>query len=243
MARSKKKTGKIKFELGVGGLIALAISTMCVLLWVFVLGFWVGQKMMGKRVAGLELPATSTLPPLEVNTRENEAKEAYSLLPEVEENGSRETVGPREQLAGNDTGIVEEKIEEESESTPTGVTSMTPQATQATRVASASKSSRSGTGEKVTRTRKAQIRPKRHTTYFVLQIAAYKKREKADKEAARWARKGYYTKVKRVDLGAKKGVWYRVYLGKFDTLGKAKEFAVKLADTEGLKSYVVPLKD
>lgn len=48
--------------------------------------------------------------------------------------------------------------------------------------------------------------------------------------------------VKSRDLG-KKGVWYRVYIGRFRSVGEAKAKARELADTKGLSSYVVPLKE
>ncbi len=246
MARSKKKEAKkLRFELGIGGLVALAVSTLCVLLWVFVLGFWVGQKMMGKSIRGLEIPATATMPSLQVKGEGPGGKKTPP--PRAEANPAGERPGPR--ATDGPSGVVEEKIQdeaEESESGPAGVTSVTPQETgkvkqppaaAARRPAEpAASSRRAGTS--------ARVKPRGTSpSYFVLQIAAYKDRKRAGKEAARWARKGYYTQVKKVDLGAKKGVWYRVYLGRFDSLGRAREFAVKLADKEGLKSYVVPLKE
>lgn len=42
MARTEKK---IQFQLSWGGLTAVTVSTVCVLLWAFVLGFWSGKKM------------------------------------------------------------------------------------------------------------------------------------------------------------------------------------------------------
>lgn len=36
---------KIQFQMGVGGLIAVFVALVCVLIWVFVLGFWAGKKI------------------------------------------------------------------------------------------------------------------------------------------------------------------------------------------------------
>jgi DedD protein len=48
MVQIRKKSRKIQFQVSWGGLIALAVSAVCVFLWVFILGFWVGQKLVGR---------------------------------------------------------------------------------------------------------------------------------------------------------------------------------------------------
>ncbi|NPA94674.1 MAG: hypothetical protein GXO58_04525, partial [Thermodesulfobacteria bacterium] len=45
MAAKSKKGKAIQFQIGWAGLIALIVSCVCVLLWTFVLGFWMGQKV------------------------------------------------------------------------------------------------------------------------------------------------------------------------------------------------------
>ncbi|MGC9022610.1 MAG: hypothetical protein ACP5J5_05800, partial [Dissulfurimicrobium sp.] len=51
MARTERTGKKIQFQLSWGGLAAVAISTICVLLWAFVLGFWSGKKVAEKNAA------------------------------------------------------------------------------------------------------------------------------------------------------------------------------------------------
>jgi cell division septation protein DedD len=53
MARTEKREKKIQFQLSWGGLAAVAVSTICVLLWAFVLGFWSGKKVAEKNAAML----------------------------------------------------------------------------------------------------------------------------------------------------------------------------------------------
>jgi DedD protein len=48
MARTRKKSRKIQFQVSWGGLIALIVSAVCVFMWIFILGFWVGQKLVGR---------------------------------------------------------------------------------------------------------------------------------------------------------------------------------------------------
>lgn len=75
MARTRKKSRKIQFQLGWGGLIALTVSTVCVFLWVFILGFWVGQKLVGRSLdESLQTQVVARAVP--------EAKEATPLIPE-----------------------------------------------------------------------------------------------------------------------------------------------------------------
>ncbi|MFC1837067.1 hypothetical protein ACFLYW_00090 [Thermodesulfobacteriota bacterium] len=47
MAKKKsKKKKKIKFELTLGGLLAVGAVLFCILLWMFLLGIWVGQSVL-----------------------------------------------------------------------------------------------------------------------------------------------------------------------------------------------------
>ncbi len=75
MARTRKKSRKIQFQLGWGGLIALTVSTVCVFLWVFILGFWVGQKLVGRSLdESLQTQVVARAVP--------EAEEVTPLIPE-----------------------------------------------------------------------------------------------------------------------------------------------------------------
>ena len=84
---------------------------------------------------------------------------------------------------------------------------------------------------------------KKNSKYFVLQIASYRERERANKEAGRWRDKGYQAKVRRVELGPDKVVWYRVHLGDYGSVEEATNFAKNLAQKHNLKSYVIPIRD
>ncbi|MEF3168363.1 MAG: SPOR domain-containing protein [Deltaproteobacteria bacterium] len=79
-------------------------------------------------------------------------------------------------------------------------------------------------------------------TYFTLQIASFKDRAQAEHAAQNWADKGYRARATGVDLGAK-GTWYRVYIGRFETLDEAKAFERIISKKEGIKAYIVSVKD
>jgi cell division septation protein DedD len=84
---------------------------------------------------------------------------------------------------------------------------------------------------------------KKKSTYFTLQIASYRERERANKEAERWRDKGYRAKVRRVELGPEKEIFYRVHLGEYSSVEEATSSAKKLAQKHDLRSYVVPISD
>lgn len=53
MARNDSSSNgkKFQFQMGWGGIAAIFFSTVCVLLWIFVLGFWAGQRITEKKYA------------------------------------------------------------------------------------------------------------------------------------------------------------------------------------------------
>ncbi|MGQ9744942.1 MAG: SPOR domain-containing protein [Dissulfurimicrobium sp.] len=61
MARTEKTEKKIQFQLSWSGLAAVAVSTICVLLWAFVLGFWSGKKVAEKNAAMLVAQQTTQI--------------------------------------------------------------------------------------------------------------------------------------------------------------------------------------
>ncbi|PXF59443.1 MAG: hypothetical protein C4B58_00250 [Deltaproteobacteria bacterium] len=197
MARTRKKSRKIQFQLSWGGLIALTVSTVCVFLWVFILGFWVGQKLVGRSL-----------------DESLQTQVVARAVPEAEE------VAPSTQVTPLDT-----KEKEQPEPRKESVTKKV-----------------RGTGD-VKRSGHQIKKAKKKTTYFVLQIASYRERERANKEARRWRDKGYRAKVRRADLGPEKGIWYRVHLGEYGSVEGATISAKKLAQKHNLRSYVVPVRD
>ena len=220
MARSRKKSRKIQFQISWGGLIALTVSTVCVFLWVFILGFWVGQKLVGRSL-------DESLPTQVVARAVPEAKEATPSIPE--KIGASEALKPVTQTTrkGKITQVtpLDTKEKEQPEARKESVKK---------KVRSADDVKRPGHQIK---------KAKKKSTYFVLQIASYRERERANKEARRWRDKGYRAKVRRADLGPEKGIWYRVHLGEFRSVEEATSSAKKLAQKHDLRSYVVPIRD
>ncbi len=220
MDRIRKKSRKIQFQVSWGGLIALTVSTVCVFLWVFILGFWVGQKLVGRSLDG-------SLPTQVVTRAVPEAEEASPLIPEKTEGSEPSEPVIQTTREEKTTQVTPLDTEEKEQPEP--------------REESVKKKVR-GTDD-VQRPGYQIKKAKKKSTYFVLQIASYRERELANKEARRWRDEGYQAKVRRADLGPEKGIWYRVHLGEYSSVEEATSSAKKLAQKHDLRSYVVPIRD
>lgn len=220
MDQIRKKSRKIQFQISWGGLIALTVSTVCVFLWVFILGFWVGHKLIGH---GLD----ESLQTQVVARTVPEAQEVTSPIPE--KIGASEALEPVIQTTREEktTQVVQLNTEEKEQPEPR-------KEPVKKEVFNADDANRPGHQIK---------KAEKNSTYFVLQIASYRERELADKEARRWRYEGYQAKVRTADLGPEKGIWYRVHLGEYSSVEEATSVAKKLAQKHDLKSYVVPISD
>lgn len=221
MAKIGKKSRKIQFQIGWGGLIALTMSTICVFMWVFILGFWVGQKLVGRTLnEPLQTQAISSAVP--------EAQKFTSLIPEKREDLETykeitQQTAREEKTAKLTTPDTEKNEQPEPRHEPIKK-----------EVRDTVDIKRPGH-----QTRKSTKNGK----YFALQIASYREKERANKEAERWRDKGYRTVIKRVELGSKKEIFYRVHLGEYRSVEEATISAKNLAQKYNLQSYVVPIND
>ncbi len=260
--RKKKKTKPIQFQIGWPGLIAIVITSFCAFLWTFVLGFWVGQKVVTgncpqekvkvfKPARESQNGLASTPNSIE-NTREIHAKkELEDLREEIlkeDEIGKgpsqAEVIGPE-----NKGEIIEEKAGPDEKGKPLKKTSAPKEETKEKAAGSDEKlqardQEKSKGGHKEAK-KEVQVKTGKNAEkqdggfkrYFTLQIASYKRIEQARQEASRWKKKGYFVKIQKANLGGK-GTWYRVYIGKYKSLKEAKRASVKLASKEGIRSYV-----
>ena len=231
MARTKKDSRKIQFKMGWGGLIALIMSTVCVLLWMFVLGFWVGQKLVGR--SQNELPKTRIFA-----KAVPESKGLRAITSGIIE--SHEAENKEGANVSIPTGLLTEIIGPEGSKVVTTAGAEQGVGTEPDDARVSEKGKKEDPSEQPDNNIKKKTKG---NTYYVLQIASCRERERANKEARKWRDKGYRTQVKRTDLGPEKGIWYRVYLGKFHVFQEATACAKKMGKDEGLKSYVVPLHD
>ncbi len=286
MGNSKKKKKKaIEFQIGWPGLIAIFVSTFCVLAWTFVLGFWLGQKLTGGKLTSS--PAVTTVKPesrpegrkapglARIEGVADSAKgaekgmtasedRAFNALKEelhlgaLPDEGKGTGAAPdssgQQGLADLPTELVSTEKPKEANGQPTSVAVTEKKKTKeslsktddaadrAAKLVKTAKKQEEKKAEPVS-VRKPlpseKVVSKKQTGKIVLQVASYQERKRADREAARWRKKGYAAQVKQVDLKSK-GIWYRVYIGRYHTIEEAKKAAARLAAREGVRSYVVP---
>ncbi len=248
MTQPPQKKGKIQFQLGWGGLFAVFATSVCVLLWVFILGFWAGQKMVhrGSPTPSPEtlasLPAEQSPPPVPPPTHETappvtptSTPEAPAPEPSPTQNAeaSRETVEETPPPPAPASPVVKSTPEPHREIPPQPAemkhpsVSPSPPLQPTTRSAATPAKTRDTAGE---------------AAYFTLQIASFKDRAQAEEVVRNWTDKGYLARATGVDLGAK-GTWYRVYIGRYETLDEAKSFERIISKKEGIKAYIVSVKD
>jgi len=226
MAVKKGKGKPIQFQIGWPGLFAIVASTVCVLLWSFVLGFWMGQKVMTGSVEPEPRVTVYNPSSMQDRTGQEQAEENKTALRQLKKSLQEEEKGPAGQI----------KTE-----TIDGNTPIRPVRKDADRnVVHKVK----GAGEGADETGRKLIKEKiagetAHKKRFYLQIASYRVEERAEKEARHWEKKGYYVQVKKADLG-QKGVWYRVCIGRYRSFEEAKRASLDLASKEGIRSYIVP---
>lgn len=295
---TKKRKKAIEFQIGWPGLIAIIASTFCVLAWTFVLGFWMGQKLMGGQLTSnpqvtalnpagpaekggsapaggltrseLPAPAAPTVP-----SRDEAALKALREQLQSSQQGATggladlptEVVGPSSSAKGvagapsapakgsgidsppvpvpapgQGQGVVSApSVPGAKEAASKGTSAAKPVKAEPVKAASVkAKAKGKEKGGKKGSAGVAQERVKKaDRKHVVLQIASYRDPSRAEKEARRWQSKGYKTRIKKVNLGAK-GIWYRLYIGSYSSVEEAKKAAAKLAAREGITSYVVP---
>ena len=242
---AKKKPKPIQFQIGWPGLIAIVISTVCVLLWTFVLGFWMGQKVFtgcdsskAKTTvvnprAGSPEPPAGQLEKTDDLLYGNESSlfdENEKALEDLKEKLKQEQPGKEEASIPSET--ISSPPQKSGQAVKEGKEKAAHVAEKKKGHAEAAKKTAKLKTEKVTR-KKEPLKE-----YFSLQIASYRTMAQARKEASRWEKKGYRVQIKRADLG-RKGIWFRVLLGKYKSLERAKKEASRLASRDGIRSYVV----
>lgn len=208
---AKKK--RFRLELGWPGLIFSLGLLICLFLWVFVLGFYFGQKVVGSRVKKMASPVSK-----EALTAK---KEKVSPPPPV-----FEEVKP--------PPLVGEPQEKVATPKPELMTPERPQtAPEKPKTAKPAEPARPKKGDKIT----PKKSPKKQVFYTV-QVASLRSAQEAEKFVRYLREKGYEAFVRRVTL-PQKGTWYRVYVGRFPTISQARSFGEKLKQKEKFKAFYI----
>ncbi len=101
-------------------------------------------------------------------------------------------------------------------------------------------------GKKGQRVLEAATSEKKQSVHFMpavggniaVQVASYRKREKAHEMLVSLSSAGYSGTVVRADLGPR-GIWHRVRLGPFRSKGDAEKILAVLKDERSIKGFIV----
>lgn len=224
---AKKKSKRFQFELGIPGLIFVTGLLICLFLWMFILGFWLGQKMVATKareaaspIAQKALKEKRIRPPL--------VTEEVNPPQVVPEKGAEKEAPPEETLTTK-TAARSKPLEKQAKAAPT--------------------SQRPPKGKEVSREEAQNIKISSKeipvikqkappAKFYTLQVASFRSPKEAQKYARFLGSRGYEALVKRVVL-PKKGIWYRIYVGRFKTFQEAKEFGTTLQKKEKIKTYYI----
>ncbi len=212
---AKKK--RFRLELGWPGLIFSLGLLICLFLWMFVLGFYFGQKVVGSRVKKMASPVSK-----EALTAK---KEKVAPPPPVfEEVKPPPLVGePQEKVAAKPEPMAPERPQTAPEKTKTAKPAAEP------------------SPPKKRETTKPKITPKKSLkkqVFYTVQVASLRSAQEAEKFVRYLREKGYEAFVRRVTL-PQKGTWYRVYVGRFPTISQARSFGEKLKQKEKFKAFYI----
>ncbi|OAG28736.1 SPOR domain-containing protein [Thermodesulfatator autotrophicus] len=217
MAKKTAKKKRFQFQLGWPGLIFSFGLLICLLVWMFVLGFYFGQKVVSTKVHSLGAPVSEKA----LSHKKIEPPPVFEEVkpPPLVKEPSPESPKPVPRMP--------EKTEPEKAITATPAIPK-----PATKESSAK--------TKVSPKKQETVKPPKQKpkTFYAVQVASLRSRADAEKFASYLRDKGYNVTIKKVTL-PQKGTWYRVYVGRFASLQEAKVFGEKIKAKEKLKSYYI----
>ena len=231
--KTKEKKKVFRFELSRLALAGWCTGMLVALLWMFVLGFFVGK---GKTPANINLA--------EIKKRMIDQGVWPGSGEAVQEEGSLHTTNTKKKIPLKDLEFYEKlaqkKRERLEESTPEKIppedktvvaTEAQPKSTVSTPAPSTSTTQK---------TEEVSTADKASKGNFTVQLASFRDPKSAEKFAARFKDLKSRVIVRTVDLPGK-GRWYRVQAGELSSRDDAAALADRLAKKYQLKAFVITL--
>ncbi len=222
MANKKKK--RFQFQLGWPGMIFSIGLLICLFLWMFVLGFYFGQRVVGERVKKLSSPISE-------KALTSEGKEPPP--PVFEEVTPPPLAEEKLASARGEKPLSEAKKGKTAPPSPKPVLPPREEKTAAQREEKATPRPIKSQ-EKFKKTTKAKSPQK----FYAVQVASLRSASEAQKYVNYLRDKGYEAFFRQVTL-PQKGTWYRVYVGRFKSISEARAFGEKLKKKEKLKAFYI----
>lgn len=213
MARkAPKENALVHIELGCGGLLGLAVITFCIFLWMYLFGVWTGQS-------GLQSTLATGDPRELINTA---TKMLQAKTPAVDTRVSAvqpapvSDGGPVQTPPALNGGAVSPGGETGAASSPKPQTDPPP-----TKTADKAKDENA-------------------SSFFAIQVAAYREEQKALKAVAQWRVREYDAFYLQPESDSN---FYRVLIGRFDSLAEANGLASQLESSEQNKVFISLVSD
>lgn len=229
---------KLKFELSRLALVFVILFALCILVWTFILGVWIGTKIGGKPQAE------------EIALEKGNASQVSSLnLPANESNATSQNATPSE---GNETlNATPSAVKETEISKPIEEEKKEPEAKPKELVKKevVKKEVKRAEKEKPTYQKKevahlaAKVKEENVTTtgFYTLQVGAFSHRDKAEELKKKAEKLGYYAQIKETTKDGKD--LYKVYVGKYENRAQAEQSIAEIKTKLGIdKPFIVELK-
>ncbi|MCS7149608.1 MAG: SPOR domain-containing protein [Caldimicrobium sp.] len=204
---------KVKFELSRVALIFVVLFGLCILIWTFILGVWIGTKIGGKRVAEeVALDKKPEIPPLNVPAITSNVTNVTNETAKI----TNET-----KAVQNETSIAKvdnttkEVMKEEGIKKEVPLAEKPKKSVESKPVKEAPEYKRKEVAQLATKIKEEPAGK------FSLQVGAFSQKDKADQMVNKIKGLGYSAELKEVTQEGK--ILYKVYLGKFGSREEAEK--------------------
>jgi len=237
MAEKKKDSKKVKIEMSKLGLIFVILIILCIFVWSFIIGVWVGTKIGSKEQEATAF--TKETPPI-----------VEAQQPKVENNTSTapapEVLPPllpaKKQVSQNNVTVPEHKVSEKKAIKPIHKGELKKLQSLIKPSHHEKTQEKKVTKHKVEKKKSSTKHKAVHKTpYYGVQIGAFSKFSSAKAEAAKFRKKGYHVVIKKVHLKHGK-VLYKVIVGRYHRRRDAEVAIIKIKQEFGVKGFVVEVK-
>lgn len=236
---------KVKFELSRLALVFVILFALCILVWTFILGVWIGTKIGGKAQTeeiALEKEKAPQVPSISLPANGTNATPTTNVTQSVENETIKATPSPSKET---EVSKPSEVAKQESAEKPKEPVKKEPVKKDVIK-----REVRGPEKEKPSYQKKevahlaAKVKEEKTASlgeYYALQIGAFAHREKAEELKKKAEKLGYYAQIREATVEGK-GL-YKVYIGKYESRIKAEEAISEIKAKLGVdKPFIVELK-
>ncbi|MGC9109418.1 MAG: SPOR domain-containing protein [Caldimicrobium sp.] len=232
---------KIKFELSRLGLVFVVLFALCLLIWTFILGVWIGTKIGGKREGEeIALKSEGISPSTVTNQTENVTSSTKETQNETALTPGNQTVAnltekPKEEVKAQAPATpVEKPVKEESKEPKT------PKKAEVAKKTEEKQVPRKEEKPSYTKKEVAQLASHIKEHGYFIQIGAFSQKDKALALKEKAGREGFTAMIKEINSDGK--ILYKVLIGGYSSRDEAEKLIGKVKEKLGIeKPFIVEL--